>query len=69
MLLRRYSENLDAIDPQLKNNKELSEIAEVYENSWSLGKEQLLDKANKEQLIKFCINIEKLGKKYPNFKE
>lgn len=68
-LLRRYSENLDGVDPQLKNNKELVEVLEVYENSWSLGKEHLLDQAKKEQIIKFCMNIEKLCTQNPVFKE
>ena len=39
VLLRKYSENIDALDPQLKNNKELCEVIEVYENSWTLGRE------------------------------
>ena len=69
VLLRKYSESIDALDPQLKNNKELCEIIEIYESSWTLGREQLLDKAKKEQIIKFSDNIERLCKRYPNFKE
>jgi hypothetical protein len=47
VLLRRYSENIDAVDPQLRNNKELTELVEIYENAWSLGKDQLLDETNR----------------------
>ena len=65
----RYSENIDALDPQLKNNKELVEIIEIYESSWTLGMEQLQDSGKREQLIRFCINIQSLGTKYPTFKE
>jgi len=65
----RYSENIDALDPQLKNNNELVEIIEIYESSWTLGMEQLLDPANREQLIRFCVNIQNVGSKYPTFKE
>lgn len=53
-LLRKYAQNLDAIDPQMKNNLELVEILEVYESSWSLGKDQLLDSCHRHQLIKFA---------------
>ena len=69
LLLQKYKGNMDAVDPQLKNNQELIQIVELYETSWAAGKEQLLDKTQKEQIIKFCINIESLGQKYPNFKE
>jgi hypothetical protein len=65
----RYSENIDALDPQLKNNNELVEIIEIYESSWTLGMEQLQDPAKREQLIRFCVNIQALGTKYPTFKE
>ena len=68
-MLRRYSENIDAVDPQLKNNKELLEIVEVYENSWSLGKKQLLDPVNKAQLLGLCLRIEQLCDKNQTFKE
>ena len=44
----RYSENIDALDPQLKNNNELVEIIEIYESSWTLGMEQLQDPAKRE---------------------
>jgi len=39
VLLRKYDENIDALDPQLKNNSELVELIEIYENAWTLGKE------------------------------
>jgi hypothetical protein len=60
---------MDAVDPQLRNNKELVELVEIYESSWTLGKEQLLDTQVKDQLLQFCLNIERLGTQYPSFKE
>jgi hypothetical protein len=39
ILLNKYSENLDSVDPQLKNNQELTELIELYESSWTLGKD------------------------------
>jgi len=44
ILLNKYKENIDAVDPQLKNNAELAEMVEIYESSWTLGKDQLLDR-------------------------
>lgn len=44
LLLQKYRGNMDAVDPQLKNNQELIQIVELYETSWAAGKEQLLDK-------------------------
>ena len=69
VLLRRYSENLDAVDPQLRNNKELLELVEIYENSWALGKEQLLDEQLKQQLISFCLQIEQVCSRNETFRE
>ena len=69
VLLRKYSENIDALDPQLKNNSELVELIEIYESSYALGKEQLADSTTRDQLINFCVNISSLGDKYPVFKE
>lgn len=69
MLLSKYSQNLDSVDPQLKNNQELTELIEVYESSWTLGKDQLLDKTHREQIICFCGHMEQLMSQYPSFKE
>lgn len=69
ILLNKYAQNLDAVDPQLKNNSELSQIIEVYENSWALGKDQLLDVQHRNQIIYFCLNIERLCRTFIQFKE
>ena len=34
-LLRKYDQNIEVVDPQLKNNIELVEILVEFENSWS----------------------------------
>ena len=34
-LLRKYDQNIEVVDPQLKNNVELVEILVEFENSWS----------------------------------
>lgn len=43
MLIRKYSENVEVVDPQLKNNSELVEVLSDFEKTWSLGKENLLN--------------------------
>mmetsp|Transcript_24684 Transcript_24684/g.38405 ORF Transcript_24684/g.38405 Transcript_24684/m.38405 type:complete len:314 (-) Transcript_24684:13-954(-) len=69
ILLNKYRENIDAVDPQLKNNQELAEMVVLYEDSWTMGRDQLLDVDRRDQLLNFCGHINHLGKKYPNFKE
>ena len=34
-LLRKYEQNIEVVDPQLKNNLELVEILVEFENAWS----------------------------------
>lgn len=34
-LLKKYDQNIEVVDPQLKNNAELVEILIEFENSWS----------------------------------
>ena len=42
-LLRKYEQNIEVVDPQLKNNVELVEILVEFENSWSHGLTYFLD--------------------------
>jgi hypothetical protein len=35
LLLRKYEQNIEVVDPQLKNNAELVEILVEFENAWS----------------------------------
>jgi hypothetical protein len=42
-LIKKYNENVEVVDPQLKNNQELVEVLNDWEKSWSLGKEHLMD--------------------------
>ena len=36
-LLRKYEQNIEVVDPQLKNNLELVEILVEFENTWTQG--------------------------------
>jgi len=37
LLLRKYDENIEIVDPQLKNNPELVECLWNWESSWEKG--------------------------------
>lgn len=42
-LLRKYEQNIEVVDPQLKNNIELVEILVEFENTWSQGLTYFMD--------------------------
>jgi hypothetical protein len=43
VLISKYAENIEVVDPQLKNNPELIEALTDFENSWTKGKLYLVD--------------------------
>lgn len=68
-LLRKYEKNLDAIDPQLKNNNDLVECLIFFESSWEKGKHYLLNAEKYSQLLFFSQSIEVLCEKYAEIAE
>jgi len=42
-LLKKYEQNIEVVDPQLKNNIELVEILVDFENTWSQGLTYFMD--------------------------
>ena len=42
-LMRKYEENIEVVDPQLKNNPELVKALVDYEKSWEKGKRYFLN--------------------------
>lgn len=52
-LLRKYEQNIEVVDPQLKNNVELVEILVEFENSWSQGLTYFLNSKKLNQLLHF----------------
>lgn len=68
-LLRKYEKNLDAIDPQLKNNSDLVECLISYESSWEKGKHYLLNTEKYGHLLFFSQFIEVLCEKYEDIQE
>ena len=63
-LLRKYEQNIEVVDPQLKNNVELVEILIEFENSWSLGLTYFLESKSFNQLLHFSQVIEATAEKH-----
>lgn len=68
-LLRKYEQNIEVVDPQLKNNNELVEILVEFENSWSQGLTYFLDTKKMNQLLHFSQVIEATAEKHKTFAE
>ena len=67
--MEKYSQDLDIVDPQLRNNNDLVEVLESYEKSWSFGKEWLVDLQKQSQIISLTLQIETLCQRQPNLKK
>ena len=68
-MLNKYSENIESVDPQLKNNSDLVDNLYSLEVAWEKGKEFLLNNQNYERLIFFSQLIEILCEKYQELTE
>ena len=66
-LFHKYSKNIEGIDPQLKNNKDLSNSLLYFENKFELGKIYLLDNQKYNQLLFFSQIIEIICEKYNKY--
>lgn len=60
LLLWKYDENIEVVDPQLKNNPELVELMEQFEKSWSKGKEFLMSPDKFKMIQAFSTFLEQL---------
>ena len=69
MLLRKYSQNIEIVDPQLKNNPELVEALVKFETSWERGKIYFLNSKKCNQLVFLSNLIESTSSKYQVFRE
>jgi hypothetical protein len=68
-LLKKYDQNIEVVDPQLKNNAELVEILVEFENSWSHGLTYFMDSTRLSQLLHFSQVIEATADKHKEFAE
>ena len=67
-LLIKYSDNIEVVDPQLKNNVELVEAITDFENIWSKANEFLIDENKFRCFLVLGWYIEKLIEHYDDFK-
>ena len=68
-LFRKFDENIEGVDPQLKNNQDLVTALVEFEQSWEKGKNHFLDHKKCAQLLHFTSMIEATGEKYKFFQE
>lgn len=56
--MRKFDTNIEAVDPQLKNNQELVNLLLLYEKYWERGKHYFLDDVRRGQLVHFSYILE-----------
>mmetsp|Transcript_23094 Transcript_23094/g.26127 ORF Transcript_23094/g.26127 Transcript_23094/m.26127 type:complete len:530 (+) Transcript_23094:109-1698(+) len=69
LLFRKYEQNIEIVDPQLKNNPELVEALMEFEGSWEKGKTYFMNSKKCSQLIHFSQLIEVTAEKHKDFFE
>ena len=69
MIFRKYAQNIEIVDPQLKNNPELVEALVAFESSWERGKIYFLNSKKCNQLVFLSNIIESASNKYQVFRE
>ncbi|EGR33054.1 hypothetical protein IMG5_062790 [Ichthyophthirius multifiliis] len=68
-LFLKYQQNMEMVDPQLKNNIDLVEALFEYEQSWEKGQSYFLDPKKLSYLVHFSHIIETTAQKYKHFSE
>ena len=66
-LFRKYSKNIEGVDPRLSNNKDLAKFLLYFESKFELGKIYLLDNQKYNQLLSFSQIIEIICEKYSKY--
>ena len=66
-LFRKYSKNIEGVDPRLSNNKDLSKYLLYFETKFELGMIYLLDNQKYNQLLSFSQIIEIICEKYNKY--
>eukprot|EP00742_Colponemidia_sp_Colp-10_P001722 GILJ01001844.1.p1 GENE.GILJ01001844.1~~GILJ01001844.1.p1 ORF type:complete len:525 (-),score=85.05 GILJ01001844.1:95-1669(-) len=66
-LLRRYEQNIEMVDPQLKNNPDLVQALVAFESSWEKGKEFFGNNKKCTQLSQLSVILEAVP--YASFQE
>ena len=68
-LLRKYSENIEIVDPQLKNNSDLVSCLNEFEVSWESGMNYFLNQKHFVQIMNFSQVIEGTCEKHKKFND
>lgn len=68
-LMRKYKENLDMVDPQLRNNPDLTECLSYFEKSWEKAKDFIVNPLGRRQLIHLSQIIEIVAEKHKDIRE
>lgn len=55
-------------DPQMRNNRALTEMLREFENAWGMGTEHLLNASHRQHLTDFSGLIESVCERYPQFR-
>jgi len=66
-LFRKYGENIEGVDPQLKNNQDLVNALVDFEQTWGKGKTYFVCPKKCQQLVHFSSIIEATAEKYKVF--
>lgn len=66
-LFKKYQQNIEVVDPQLRNNPDLVDALVAFENSWEKGAAYFTNPKKCSQLLHFSQVIEAIKEKYPKF--
>lgn len=66
-LFKKYQQNIEVVDPQLRNNPDLVDALFSYENSWEKGAAYFTESKKWQQLLHFSQRIEALKEKHDKF--
>lgn len=66
-LFKKYQQNIEVVDPQLRNNPDLVDALFSFENTWEKGAAYFTDTKKCYQLLHFSQRIEALKEKHAQF--
>ena len=69
MLICKYAENIEVVDPMLRNNQELVDVMGDVEKAWSVAKDQIFETEKCQHLQMLSHSIESSAYKYKAFSE
>ena len=68
-LFKKYQQNIEVVDPQLRNNPDLVDALYAFENSWEKGHAYFTDPKKWNQLLHFSQVLEAIKEKHPKFSD